>query len=317
MKPSKILNDKLQPKTQDASLSSFQDLRFEAIGTHWHIIIWSPNTKAAMAALDRRVRQRIEFFDRQYSRFRDDSLVSQMAQKAGTYILPDDAKPLLDLYYSLYGLTKGSITPLIGQLLSDAGYDRSYSFVPGRLNDTPAWDTALDYAFPTLHIKRPVLLDFGAAGKGYLVDIIADVLRTAGVQSFCINAGGDIFQQQPPVAARRIGLEHPDSLKQVVGVATIINQSICGSAGNRRSWGDYTHIMNPSSKRSPHHLRSVWVVADSALLADGLATALFFTDAGKLTDHYAFEYAYIREDYSLEHSAQFPAEFFTEERARI
>jgi thiamine biosynthesis lipoprotein len=53
-------------------------------------------------------------------------------------------------------------------------------------------------------------------------------------------------------------------------------------------------------------------VADTGLLADGLATALFFADAAMLQKHYNFEYAIVNNDFSLERSPNFPATFFTE-----
>ena len=54
-----------------------------------------------------------------------------MARAAGQYHLPDDAKPMFDLYYKLYAATDGKCTPLIGQVLVDAGYDANYSLQVG------------------------------------------------------------------------------------------------------------------------------------------------------------------------------------------
>ncbi|HSX00018.1 MAG TPA: FAD:protein FMN transferase [Patescibacteria group bacterium] len=292
---------------------ALQNLEFAAIGTQWRITIAKRMSRSALDVLKEAVFRRIAQFDMQYSRFRTDSLVSAMTEKTGTYQLPDDAKPLFDLYEQLYERTGGAVTPLIGQALSDAGYDAQYSFIPKRMHPTPTWDQALVYAFPTLTIKRPVLLDVGAAGKGYLVDIIADIIEASGITEFCVNAGGDMTQRGSQ--AETVGLEHPGNSEQVIGVATLQNRSLCGSAGNRRTWDGYHHILHPRSHLSPQAVRAVWVVAESTLLADGLTTALFFTEARLLHKWYNFEYAMVMEDYSLTHSAGFPAEFFTERRA--
>ncbi|HEV7453841.1 MAG TPA: FAD:protein FMN transferase [Candidatus Saccharimonadales bacterium] len=288
---------------------------FEAIGTQWNIELYG--TEAAgidTTALQAAVQRRIAVFDRDYSRFRSDSLVSAMARQAGMYTLPADAKPLFDVYHQLYLLSDGKMTPLIGRLLADAGYDANYSLQAGRLQRPPAWDDVLDYQFPALTIKQPVLLDFGAAGKGYLVDIIGDMLRLHGVRNFVVDAGGDSLCRTPPGQAARIGLEHPGDPSQAIGVATIANRSLCGSAGNRRRWASFHHIMDPVTLLSPEHIRAVWVVAGTTILADALTTGLYFMTPEVLQPHFDFEYAIVRQDYSLEHSTQFPAVFFTKER---
>jgi thiamine biosynthesis lipoprotein len=151
-------------------------------------------------------------------------------------------------------------------------------------------------------------LDFGAAGKGYLIDLVAKVLKENGVVKYCINAGGDIlYQNDMPI---RVGLENPANTEQVIGVCTLAHGSICGSAGNRRAWGDFTHIINPKTLSSPRNILAVWVCAKTAIVADALATCLFFVPAETLTDTYQFEYVIVRDDFSLEKSAHFPGELF-------
>lgn len=283
---------------------------FEAIGTHWKILLPDALPADTNAALLVRVRERIDEFDRNYSRFRSDSLVTKMSQEAGVYALPADAKPMLDLYRELYALTGGLVTPLIGQVLSDAGYDAQYSLVPRALSAPPSWDEALRYDFPTLEIKTPVLLDFGAAGKGYLVDIVAELILGDGVESFTINAGGDIRVYSAAGEPVRIGLEHPQDPSLAIGVATLANKSICGSAGNRRAWGAFHHIMDPHTLAPSSTVAAAWVVADSTLLADALATCLFFVPPRVLAAHYPFAWLMMFRDSSVERSDDFPAELF-------
>jgi len=287
-------------------------LTFEAIGTVWTIELFDEIPAGNAAMLERSVRSRIEKFDKTYSRFRDDSMVTLMAREAGRYRLPDDAATLLDVYHKLYQTTDGQLTPLIGQTLADAGYDAAYSFKPGAVTAPPKWEDVLEYDHPHLIVKQAALLDFGAAGKGYLADIIAGIIQHNGRHNFCINAGGDFVYRTTSSRTLKIGLEHPTDPDMVIGVAKIHNQSLCGSSGSRRTWDKYHHIINPHTLTSPRDIAAVWVTAENGLIADGVATALFFVSPAKLRLQFAFEYAIVRSDMSLQYSPRFPAEFFTE-----
>jgi thiamine biosynthesis lipoprotein len=281
--------------------------RFSAIGTEWWISIREPLDDADMQRLKQLAGARIERFDAAYSRFRPDSLVTRMSRHAGVYRLPADSRALFALYRKLYDATDGAVTPLIGDLLAAAGYDADYSLQPGQLHTPLPWDTAISYADGILTVKRPVMLDFGAAGKGYLVDLVAEAIRAQGIESFCIDAGGDLLVRGPE--ALRVGLEHPDDEGRVIGVAALTGRALAGSAGNRRAWAGYHHIMNPFTLNSPAEPKAVWVAADTALLADGLTTALCFVPPERLSQ-FDFEYLIVNSKGRYKRSPGFPAEVF-------
>lgn len=285
-------------------------MEFEAIGTHWKIDLQDEISDSKKSDIFKLVQKRIAVYDKHYSRFRSDSLVASMSRQTGTYTLPEDAKPLFDLYEKIYWFTNGSVTPLIGNLLSDAGYDATYSLQTKALHTPPRWSDAMEYAFPFLIIKEPVLIDIGAAGKGYLVDIVGTLLQEQGIKSFTINAGGDILHEDVNREMIRVGLEHPGDATSVIGVARIQNESICGSAGNRRVWNQFHHIMNPHTCSSPHHLAAVWVIAKTGMLADILTTCLFFVDPEIMQTEFSFEYFMLFADASIKKSAGFNAELF-------
>ena len=84
-------------------------------------------------------------------------------------------------------------------------------------------------------------------GKGYLIDIVGEIVEKNDIHDFFINAGGDIVVKSSGETNKRIGLENPENAKQAVGLVEINNMSICGSAGNRRVWDKYHHIINPNN----------------------------------------------------------------------
>lgn len=289
------------------------EFAFEAIGTKWRIDIFDDISEEKKSNISNQIKKYIEDFDKDYSRFRSDSLVHKMSLEKGTYDLPLNAKPLFDLYKDLYKITDGAVTPLIGNVLSDAGYDSDYSLQPKTLHTPYSWNEALDYIYPKLIIKKPSILDFGAAGKGYLIDLIGIILHKNNINSFCIDAGGDILYKNNSKKSLRIGLEHPENTDQVIGIVNLHNQSICGSAGNRRKWGNFNHIINPHTLQSPTNILAVWVISETALIADAMTTCLFFTPNDVLNKHFSYEYLILNSDYSIEKSDNFNAELFYKE----
>ncbi len=111
-----------------------------------------------------------------------------------------------------------------------------------------------------------------------------------------------------------IGLEHPGNFEQVIGIAKIQNESIAASSGNRRAWDKFHHIINPKTLESPKNILATWVVAKKAIIADGLATCLFFVPKEKLEKYFDFESLVLFPDYTFEKSNNFPAELFIEKK---
>lgn len=274
---------------------------FDAIGAPWRIGVGGEETPSASLGAPlahddlAAVLDRIERFDRDWSRFRDDSLVARIAREAGSWRLPADAEPLLALYEQLYALTDARVSPLVGASLERLGYDAAYRLTPtGDPLPAPSWADALALRRTAsgidLDTVAPVVLDVGAAGKGYLVDIVGDLLEARGVTETVVDASGDVRVRGG--RGIRVALEHPADPTKAVGVVELRDAALCGSAINRRAWGDgLHHIVDAVSGRPvADGIIATWVVADTALVADGLATALFFVEPARLSDAFAFEW---------------------------
>ena len=278
---------------------------FEALGTRWEIVTTNPLTNP----LKHKIAACIEAFGSTYSRFRADSLVTKMSKSAGRYEFPDDVMPLLDFYKQLYVLTSGKVTPLIGDALARAGYDADYSFSPKEQVPVPAWDDALRVERNILHTTQPVTLDVGAAGKGYLVDRISSLLDQQEYVDYVIDASGDLIHKG--TIENRVGLEHPFKPGVVIGVIDVQNKSICASAVNRRSWGKgMHHIFDPDTGAPVDEIVATWVIAESAMIADGLATALFFVDPAQLANAFEFEYVRMHTNGAIDYNHKFSGELF-------
>lgn len=283
--------------------------QFEGIGTHWQIDVLEENVDAGKWTNTLKlVKGRIAEFEKNYSRFRSDSFVNTTLTKPGTHILPSDSGPLIDIYRKLYTITRGAFTPLIGQVLVDAGYDTTYSLKEKTLSTPPSLSEVAEFSENSIHILQPAQFDFGACGKGYLIDIVSDLLKNNGISSFCVDAGGDIrYECVDPL---RVGLENPLDVNQAIGVVTISNTSLCASAGSRRKWSSYHHIIDPRILRSPEKVAAIWVLAKDTLTADAIATCLFLEEPVKLTPHFEFEYLILYNDSTFTKSKGFSAELF-------
>ena len=278
--------------------------RFEAFGTPWVV---ETNTEISVSVKET-IQAKLEALDKVYSRFRSDSLVAKVSEAPGEYKFPDNAITLFDFYKSLYDITNGKVTPLIGEMISRAGYDASYSLQPQAQKPVPTWKDVMVWSGATITTSQPVTLDVGAAGKGYAVDGIAALLDEY-FDDYVIDASGDM--RHKGIAKNVVGLEHPLEPGKVIGAVEVLNRSLCASASNRRAWGDgMHHIFDPDQMAPTDEIIATWVIADEAMIADGLATALFFVDAKKLSLKYDFEYVRMHANLSVEYSPYFNGKFF-------
>jgi FAD:protein FMN transferase len=283
---------------------------YESMGTRWEITIWDDISGARLEQLQTSIIHQSTEFDQTYSRFIPDSFVSSIAHKTGTLLVPDHFIPLLRWYQQLYIPSDRKLNPLIGNTISDLGYDANYSLTQkNKIRKVPDLEQTVRIVDDT-HIEtaEPVLFDFGALGKGYFVDIIQSFLREQGIKRFLVDGSGDIAYVGDSETIR-VGLEHPDDAKKVIGVLEIQKGAVCASSGNRRKWNTYHHIIDPTSLSSPKEIRATWVWAESAVLADALATCLFFVSPKQL-EGYEFEYCVLNADYMVKRSPGFTAELF-------
>ncbi|WP_449385631.1 FAD:protein FMN transferase [Cellulomonas soli] len=262
---------------------------FDAIGTSWLVVTDRPLTTRTRADLLDLVQE----VEATCSRFRRDSLLAACrdAPHGGRFRFPAHTTALFDLLDALHTATDGAVDPLVGHDLERLGYDRDYTLIPAPPGPRHAstWGTAVRHEGADLLTDGPVVIDLGAAGKGHVVDLVCSALREAGVERAVVDAGGDLrVLGDTPV---RIGLEDPRDPSRVLGVLDVHERALCASASNRRTWGPgLHHLLDARTGRPVQDVLATWVLADSAALADGLATALFVADAAPLVEHFTFSW---------------------------
>ena len=141
-----------------------------------------------------------------------------------------------------------------------------------------------------VRIPEGMELDLGAVAKGYVGDRLAGEMKGYPAlldlgQSTIVAIGA-----KPNGDPWRIGIQDPDS-SDYLGVLELKDQAM-GSSGNYQRWFEengvrYGHIIDPDTAApADSGLAGVTVVADSALLCDGLSTALFVMGPEAAADHW-------------------------------
>ena len=125
-------------------------------------------------------------------------------------------------------------------------------------------------------------LDLSAIAKGYGVDRVAMILDRQGVHDYLVEIGGELRARGATAAARpwRVGIERPVEGRHVLGETVALENRAIATSGTTMDFFEqdgrhYSHCIDPKTGRPVEHPpMAVSVVADTAMEADGWATAL-------------------------------------------
>jgi len=144
---------------------------------------------------------------------------------------------------------------------------------------------------PAALVKRhaSVTVDLSSIAKGYGVDAVAEVLRTAGFIDFLVQIGGEVYAAgvRRDGGPWRVGINRPDpeaGHDEVYKVVPLGGQALATS-GDYRSYvleGGVrrSHVIDPRSGQPvTNGVVSASVLAPSCMQADGLATAVMVMGA--------------------------------------
>ena len=116
-----------------------------------------------------------------------------------------------------------------------------------------------------------VLIDLSSIAKGFIVDKLSDYMREIGLESFFIDARGDMLAVGSHT--EEVTIQHPREPKKTLHNFTLQNSAVATS-------GDYLQYDKDFSKShilGKTDLISVTVIAPTAMQADGLASVFFLS----------------------------------------
>jgi len=125
-------------------------------------------------------------------------------------------------------------------------------------------------------------IDLGGIGKGFASDRFMGIFQEYGVTSAFSSIGGNVstLGNKPDGSPWRVGIRHP-RLNGLIGAVAVTGKAVVTSGDYERCFFDkegrrFHHILNPiTGYPAESGLVSVTVVADSAMTADALSTAVF------------------------------------------
>ena len=252
-----------------------------ALGTAWWLEASLPEEHNRLPTLTKKIIALITDYEKRYSRFRNDSLVTRLNTERHLENPDPELIAILTYGKKLYERTEGLFNLLVGEIMEARGYDAHYRFTP---KDEPATPPN---PFSVLIINENEIrldagrIDLGGFGKGYLIDLLAEQLRGEGIQEFLINGGGDIYASHEDNNPMPIYLEHPTEAHTYLGTTPLKHAGFAASSPFKRRWNhngkEYTHIVGNNTDQL-----ATFVTAKTARDADAFATAAMFWSKDEL-----------------------------------
>jgi thiamine biosynthesis lipoprotein len=156
----------------------------------------------------------------------------------------------------------------------------------------------LDEGNGSIRFSRPgMMLDLGSVGKGYALDMAAQVLRDAGIANALLHGGTSTIYAiglSPEGSPWKVAIEKPwletetsaPAEAPVLSVLDLSNQALSVSAPKGKSFildgKRYGHVIDPRTGWPAKNALLGAAVLDSAADSDALSTAVLLASEGEL-----------------------------------
>jgi thiamine biosynthesis lipoprotein len=213
------------------------------------------------------------------------SVLSQVNAEAFFRPISVDEKTfqVLEMARDLHVLSNGVFDPTIAPYLERAGFLPCSSKAVGKAISFAEVELLQENRVRFRHAG--VRLDLGGIAKGFAVDEAVAALRLAGIESGLVNAGGDLRAFGP--RSFKVEVRHPNWPGSTFAPLLIGDQAVATSAhyfaDRLKPETQIGPFVNARSGRLEGDLRSVTIVAASAMLADALTKVVMLNPARSLT----------------------------------
>ncbi len=278
--------------TAPASDTDVRSATWRSLGTGVRLVVHGLDLAPARHAVE----ALLDDIDRTYSRFRPDSELVRLNDRAGASV---SVSPLLaeaiDVAMRAARETDGAVDPTVGRAMRAIGYDRDFAALADRtgpidlrLEPIPGWET-VDVSRPRREVRlRPgVELDLGSTGKALAADLAAAAaLATADGDpatrpGVLVSLGGDIAMvgAAPDGGWRILIAENSETPPDGEGETIALDGgALATSSTTVRRWRRGTvslhHLVDPrTGGPADSPWRTVTVAAPTCIDANTAATA--------------------------------------------
>lgn len=261
--------------------------RTEAImGTQVSVQLWHDNKAVADMCMDQVINEmhRIDHLMSTYKSHSELSMLNANAA-AGPVAVSDELFELIKRSLELGVVTQGAFD------ITYASVGKHYDFRKGQMPTEVQKQAALPAISiehvvlndrdTTVHFaKEGVRIDLGGIAKGHAVESAVRLLRSSGIESAIVTAGGDSRvlgdHRGRPWA---VGIRDPRQKGGLAARMPVQEEAISTSGDYERYFEAdgvrYHHIIEPTSGDSARSVRSVTVIGPDAVQTDALSTGVF------------------------------------------
>lgn len=234
---------------------------------------------------------RLERFGNLINFFSEESELSRVNKNAGATPTTVSPETLYLIEKALYVAEKsdGAFDPTIGPVMTLWDFHNNKKPADEELRNKVRLvnyrDVKIDHDKSTVFLKRKgMMLDLGGIAKGYAAELAADTLKEQGIKSGIVAVAGDIktFGLRPDGMPWNIGIKNPRQTgadDEIIATVRLSGKAISTAGDYERFFiidgQRYHHILDPVTGHPVMGTRSVSVVTEKGVFADGFDNAIF------------------------------------------
>lgn len=268
-------------------------IHFRAMGSANEVLVAAHDRVAADVAMQAAAAEVLRV-EAKYSRYRDDSIISQINHAAGNgeFIQCDDETNwLLGCANELY-IESGGLFDATSGILRRA-WDFSKPVLPTQDQLEPllalvGWDKVERNGNAVRLTAEGMQLDFGGFGKEYAADRAVQVLKDHGITSGYVNLGGDVCAVGPDPDGKPwlIGVANPRLKGAIIATMPVAHGALATSGDSQKyievGGRHYCHILNPKTGMPVHCWAQTTVRAPTAIMAGAISTIAMLKESAAI-----------------------------------
>jgi len=261
------------------SISGIHRFSHQAMATTFEIIIQHDNRRYAEQAAGQAFDE-LDRLEGELSRFIENSDISRINNLPAGQPLPIGLPvyECLRLSARLYAETNGAFDVTIGSLLRCwLNEDRTLRNPSQQELNLARQRTGMNLIklneakFSVELLAAPVQVDLGGIGKGYALDVMAELLRDWSIETAVLHGGfSTVLAMDAPAGAKGwpLTLSNPLNRSQTLAYLHLQDRAVSGSGVQKGR-----HIIDPRTARPAEGKPAAWSCARDGATADALSTA--------------------------------------------